>query len=163
MPTALRWKGYRFYFYSGDSHEPPHIHVDHAGRTAKVWLSTLEVAYNDGYSARDLAAVLDVVDQNRAWTHGMSTLTIDDRAMEIADVACTEDELVVRLKDGRRIASPLWWYPRLLHASPEERARWEIAGRGRGIHWPLIDEDLSIEGMLRGAKAPGAKPPASQP
>jgi Protein of unknown function (DUF2442) len=89
----------------------------------------------------------------------VSILTIDDRTLEIADVQCSDQDLVVSLKDGRRIVTPLWWYPRLYNATPEQRRRWEVAGRGRGIHWPDVDEDLSLEGMLRGAKAPGAKPP----
>lgn len=65
MPTILRWKGYRFYFYSSDGDEPPHVHVDHSGRTIKVWLETLKVAYNDGYRLREVSAIFDLVDRNR--------------------------------------------------------------------------------------------------
>ena len=72
----------------------------------------------------------------------------------VADVEITEDELKVRLMDGRSISAPLAWYPRLLHATPEQRRNWEIAGGGYGIHWPDVDEDLSTEGLLRGAPAP---------
>ena len=89
----------------------------------------------------------------------MAILTIDAKTLEIADVRCTDTDLVVSLKDGRRIITPLWWYPRLYNATPEQRANWEVAGAGRGIHWPDVDEDLSLEGMLRGSKAPGAKKP----
>lgn len=71
-------------------------------------------------------------------------------------VACTDDTLSVDLADGRTIAVPLAWYPRLLHATPEQRAKWQIAGGGYGIHWPDIDEDLSTEGLLHGAPAPHA-------
>ena len=70
------------------------------------------------------------------------------------DVSVSEDELTVALADGRRISVPLAWYPRLLHASPEQRARWELLGDGEGIHWPDIDEDLSVAGILRGTPAP---------
>jgi hypothetical protein len=70
------------------------------------------------------------------------------------DVELTEDELKVGLLDGRTIIVPLAWYPRLLHATTEQRANWQIAGAGFGIHWPDIDEDLSVEGLLRGAPAP---------
>jgi Protein of unknown function (DUF2442) len=90
----------------------------------------------------------------------VSILTIDDRTLEIADVHCTDQDLVVSLKDGRKLVTPLWWYPRLYHAAPEQRRRWELAGAGRGIHWPDVDEDLSLEGMLGGVKARGAKQPA---
>jgi len=75
----------------------------------------------------------------------------------VTDVACTEDMLIVDLADGRSISVPLAWYPRLLHATPRERDNWEIAGAGFGIHWPDIDEDLSVEGLLRGAPSPRAK------
>ncbi len=66
----------------------------------------------------------------------------------------TEDSLSVDLMDGRTISVPLAWYPRLLHASDEQRMNWKISGGGFGIHWPDIDEDLSTEGLLRGAPAP---------
>jgi hypothetical protein len=75
----------------------------------------------------------------------------------VKDVNCTEDELIVSLQDGRTISVPLVWYPRLLAATPEQRANWRIGGGGFGIHWPDIDEDLSTEGLLRGAPAPRAK------
>jgi hypothetical protein len=75
----------------------------------------------------------------------------------IASVRCTERDLVVALTDGRTVTVPLWWYPRLLRATPEQRANFEI---GRfGIHWPEIDEDIELAGLLLGAKAPGATPP----
>jgi hypothetical protein len=71
----------------------------------------------------------------------------------VANVETTEDELRVRLMDGRTIGVPLAWYPRLLHATAEQRANWTVAGAGYGIHWEDIDEDLSTEGLLRGAPA----------
>jgi hypothetical protein len=78
----------------------------------------------------------------------------------VVGVRCTEDSLVVDLADGRTISVPLAWYPRLLEATPEQRARWRISGGGFGIHWPDVDEDLSTEGLLRGAPAPHASVPA---
>lgn len=71
----------------------------------------------------------------------------------VAGVGFDADRLIVDLMDGRTIAVPLAWYPRLLDATPEQRADWEVAGGGYGIHWPQIDEDLSVEGLLRGAPA----------
>jgi hypothetical protein len=70
------------------------------------------------------------------------------------DVRCSDDALIVDLADGRTISVPLVWYPRLLEATPAQRANWRIAGGGFGIHWPELDEDLSTEGLLRGAPAP---------
>jgi len=69
-------------------------------------------------------------------------------------VCVGEDELVVDLKDGRSISVPLAWFPRLLHATAAERENWEWLGDGEGIHWPDLDEDLSVAGLLRGTQAP---------
>ncbi len=73
--------------------------------------------------------------------------SVDPRAKE---VTATDDELIVLLADGRRLAVPLVWFPRLLRATPEERANYELLGEGVGIHWPDVDEDLSVAGLLRG-------------
>ncbi len=70
-------------------------------------------------------------------------------ALAIA-VEATDDALIVHLDDGRTITTPLAWYPRLVFAMPEERNNCEILGRGTGIHWPDLDEDLSVAGMLAG-------------
>jgi hypothetical protein len=71
----------------------------------------------------------------------------------VRDVHLTEDTLAVDLADGRTIIVPLAWYPRLLDANTDERNHWRVAGAGYGIHWPELDEDLSTEGLLRGAPA----------
>jgi len=72
----------------------------------------------------------------------------------VANVEFTEDELSVALMDGRTISVPLAWYPRLLNATVAQRNNWKISGGGYGLHWPDVDEDLSTEGLLRGAPAP---------
>jgi uncharacterized protein DUF2442 len=84
----------------------------------------------------------------------ISTLKPGER---VADVSFTEDSLCVSLRDGRKISAPFTWYPKLLHATPGQRNNWKVAGGGYGIHWPDIDEDLSTEGLLRGAPAPREK------
>lgn len=71
----------------------------------------------------------------------------------VKDVRFTEDTMAVDLIDGRTIIIPLTWYPKLLDATPEQRRNWQISGAGYGIHWPAVDEDLSTEGLLRGAPA----------
>ncbi len=71
----------------------------------------------------------------------------------VRDVHFTEDTLAVDLADGRTIIVPLAWYPRLLDATMEQLSRWNVAEAGYGIHWPDLDEDLSTEGLLRGAPA----------
>ena len=80
----------------------------------------------------------------------ISAKVTDERVL---DVRFDEATLIVDLMDGRTISVPLAWYPRLLNALPADRLRWEKAGGGYGIHWPTIDEDLSTEGLLRGAPA----------
>ena len=81
----------------------------------------------------------------------MSTLEIDVGDLRARSVAFTATELVVTLVDGRKIATPLEWYPRLGQASSAERQNYEIMPMG--IHWPDLDEDLSIAGMLKGQRA----------
>ena len=67
------------------------------------------------------------------------------------DVTVTEDALTVDLDDARTISVPLVWYPRLSYATPQERDNWEISGSGYGIHWPDLDEDISVKGLLIGS------------
>ena len=76
--------------------------------------------------------------------------TIEVRVPEAETVAVTEDTLTAELADGRTISVPLAWYPRLVHATPEERNNWQLIGGGQGVHWPDLDEDLSVEGLLAG-------------
>ena len=82
---------------------------------------------------------------------GILALAADER---VAEVEINEDQLSVRLMDGRTISVPLVWYPRLSNATEAQRNNWQIAGGGYGIHWEDIDEDVSTEGLLRGAPAP---------
>ena len=77
----------------------------------------------------------------------MSSLTSEVRAL---NVQITEDAMTVELNDGRSISVPLDWYPRLLHGTPEERSNWRLLGNAEGIHWPDLDEDISVENLLSG-------------
>jgi hypothetical protein len=88
---------------------------------------------------------------------GILALGADER---VKDVRFADDCLIVDLVDGRSISVPLAWYPRLARATAEDRANWRISAGGYGIHWPAIDEDLSTEGLLRGAPAPKRGVPA---
>jgi hypothetical protein len=71
----------------------------------------------------------------------------------IMDIVITDDTLSVDLEDGRTIAIPIGWYPRLAYGTPEERANYQISGAGRGIHWPDLDEDIGVEGLLWGKRS----------
>ena len=80
----------------------------------------------------------------------MTILAVELEIPNVVDVAVSDDTLSVELSDGRTISVPLDWYPRLAHATQEERANWRIIGRGHGIHWEGIDEDISVAGLLTG-------------
>lgn len=73
------------------------------------------------------------------------------------NVLVTDDTLTVDLSDGRTISVPLAWYPRLVHGNRDERGSWQLVGRGEGIHWPDLDEDVSVEGLIAG-KPVGREP-----
>jgi hypothetical protein len=83
----------------------------------------------------------------------MSTTPIERRPAFAERVTVSEDTLTVDLVDGRSIAVPLEWYPRLSHATPHERGHRRLIGRGEGIHWPDLDEDISVENLLSGARS----------
>jgi hypothetical protein len=79
----------------------------------------------------------------------MNTLAVKIKA-PIQHVVVTDDSLVVDLADGRTVSVPMAWYPRLMYGTPEERSHWRIIGKGEGIHWPDLDEDISVENILFG-------------
>ncbi|MCK9991850.1 MAG: hypothetical protein Dbin4_00370 [Alphaproteobacteria bacterium] len=78
-----------------------------------------------------------------------------NRDARVDDVSISDDRLEVKLRDGRRVSAPLAWFPRLLSATEADRAVWEICAGGYGVHWPKIDEDLSVDGLLTGAQGQG--------
>ena len=80
----------------------------------------------------------------------MSTSTAQRRGCEAIRVDVSDDSLRVELVDGRTLSVPLLWYPRLAHATSQERQHWRLIGRGEGIHWPDLDEDISVENLLAG-------------
>lgn len=88
----------------------------------------------------------------------MDILEIDRDLLEPVSAHCTATSLVVELADGALLVTPLWWYPSLLAATIEQRNKLELSPYG--LHWPDLDEDLSIEGMLKGRRNPNAVPPA---
>lgn len=83
----------------------------------------------------------------------MNTVVLELQNLAIEDVTVSEDTLTVDLSDGRSLRVPLAWYPRLYHGTPVERNNWRFIGQGVGIHWPALDEDLSVEGLLLGKKS----------
>ncbi|MEK7793410.1 MAG: DUF2442 domain-containing protein [Candidatus Hydrogenedentota bacterium] len=85
--------------------------------------------------------------------NGTHSAAIAPTPVRIIRVAVTDDTLSVDLEDGRTIAVPIGWYPRLAYGTQEERANFQISGAGYGIHWPDLDEDLGVEGILLGQKS----------
>jgi hypothetical protein len=88
----------------------------------------------------------------------MSISAIEIEVPLAQKVTVTDDTLSVDLSDGRSISVPLAWFPRLQHASPAERKRWRFIGRGTGIHWDDVDEDISVEGLLAGRPSGESQP-----
>ena len=80
----------------------------------------------------------------------MDSLQTERIVAKAEDIVVTDDTLTVDFADGRSISVPLAWYPRLVHGTPRERNNWRIIGNGEGFHWPELDEDLSVEGLLLG-------------
>src|SRR3990172_5324315 len=80
----------------------------------------------------------------------MTISAVEIQVPNAENVTITEDTLTVDLGDGRTISAPLAWFPRILQATPEERKNWRLIGKGQGIHWEDIDEDISVEGLLAG-------------
>jgi len=81
----------------------------------------------------------------------MNTLAIERREATAESITITKDTLTVHLTDGRTLSVPLAWYPRLLQGNTKERSRWRLIARGEGIHWPDLDEDVSVENLLFGS------------
>ena len=83
----------------------------------------------------------------------MNTLVAEIQSVKVINVVTSEDTLTVELADGRSLSVPLAWYPRLFHGSQQERENWELIGDGEGIHWPDLDEDISVEGLILGRRS----------
>jgi len=83
----------------------------------------------------------------------MNTSPADTTLAEAQSVAVSDDSVTVELADGRTLSVPISWYPRILHATSDERNHWELLGNGIGIHWPELDEDISVQGLLAGRRS----------
>ena len=83
----------------------------------------------------------------------MNSSTVDAPAVMATRIEVTADALAAELSDGRTLSVPLAWYPRLLHATPAERQAWRLVGAGSGVHWPALDEDISVANLLAGKRS----------
>jgi hypothetical protein len=89
--------------------------------------------------------------------NGTPSVTLALAAVRVINVTITNDTLSVDLEDGRTIAIPIGWYPRLAYGTPSERNNFQISGAGYGIYWPDLDEDIGVEGLLLGKKSNESK------
>jgi hypothetical protein len=142
------------------------VHVVKDGKETKIWLNDLSIAVNLGYTAKELNDIIRKTREERdtfldAWRrifeHDMTLLQIEIEDSRPVQASCDATHVHVTLADGRTISAPLWWYPRLANA--HEAARQSIELLPMGLHWPDIDENLSIASILRGQRAPGAIEP----
>ena len=142
---------YRFFFYSNEYGGPEHIHVQRDTAAAKIWLNPVALARSRGFAASELTPCTDLWPNiaQHLRERGMSILAVDPDARAIG-VQCTDNELVVQMADGRTLSVPLAWFPRLLDSSADARSDFQLIGDGEGIHWPAIDEDISVAGLLAG-------------
>lgn len=151
VPTIPDVPGpYRFFFYSFDCGERPHVHVQRESLAGKFRLRPLELARAGGCSARELRAYYSILQRFRR--PGMSTA--EHEYPRIVTVEVTDRWISAGFSDGRRVSLPLDWSWRLERATPAQRARWELIGGGEGVRWPDIDEDLSARGFFVGTPAP---------
>lgn len=88
----------------------------------------------------------------------MTSSVLGEREALAQKVRVSADQLAVELVDGRTVSAPVQWYPRLAHGSPVERQNWQIIGRGIGIHWPDLDEDIAVEDLLAGRPSGESQP-----
>jgi uncharacterized protein DUF2442/uncharacterized protein DUF4160 len=130
--------------------EPRHVHVEQAERYAKFWLEPVVLLEESrGFHSSELLRIHNLIVENRELLtlSGMSILA-SKVSSDVMDVQVLEAELIVRLSDGRTVSAPLAWFPRLLHGTAEQRKNWRLIGKGVGIHWPDLDEDISVRSLL---------------
>jgi len=152
MPTVFKSGPYRFFFYASDRDEPLHIHVERDDKVAKYWVDPVRLHKSGGFNRIELNQIKNIIEKNQKhiMRHGMNILASDIEAPYAINVQTTEDTLTVDLSDGRTISVPLGWFPRLENATSKERNNWRLVGKGHGIHWEDIDEDISVEDLLAG-------------
>ncbi len=173
MPTIATIEGHRFFFYSEERQEQPHIHVAKAENRAKIWLEPVEIAGFYGYNKVELRKVERIIGAKRqfSWRNGMSILRVrrvkqrarrkQDNAdssnfsnglgnEEIAATRATFDKLhmFVTLADNRVLKIPLSRFPHLQKASPAQREGWRLKHGGQALRWDDLDEDIYVPNLL---------------
>ena len=129
------------------------MHVEREDKTCKFWLEPLVLARSHGFSSHELNIIRRLIGKHlpAILERGMNTVANSDPS--ILKVRITNDEIIADLDDGRVISVPLTWSWRLSEATSAQRANFRFIGTGQGVHWPDLDEDISVEGLLHGTPA----------
>jgi hypothetical protein len=153
LPGSTLW----VLFTSLDCAAPPHVHGEREAKTCKFWLEPLALARNQSFTSHELNVIRGLIRRHLelSWRSGINTVANSDPS--ILSVRVTRDEIIADLSDGRVISVPLAWSWRLSDATPAQRANLRLIGTRQGVHWPDVDEDISVEGLLRGSPAPRPK------
>jgi hypothetical protein len=128
------------------------LHVEREEFETKFWLDPLRLERSRGFGRTELLRLEALVIEQRAFLL-RSTSGTELKETVAQSVAANDEALIVDLADGRTITVPLSWFPRLAHGTPAERANWRLIGAGVGIHWPDLDEDISVESLLAGRRS----------
>ncbi|MGZ3808528.1 MAG: DUF4160 domain-containing protein [Bacteriovorax sp.] len=154
MTTIFRFDGYRFFFYSNEGNEPPHVHVSGNGGELKVWLSSLFIDYSYGFSQPEKKIILKIIRNNQKrfrndWSEAFKTYHGE---IQILKAEVTPKLLTVYLSDERIISIPVKRFPKLEVAINSNQINsshnLQISPSGYGIHWTDLDEDISIKAFL---------------
>jgi len=138
---VLRINQYRLFFFSNEANEPLHIHIESGEKYAKFWLEPVKLEKSIGYNAKELTEIRNIVTEN--------TSVIKTHDAMASEVWFDTHMMHVRLLDGREISVPVEWFPKLRSASEKQRNNWRLIGKGIGIHWEEIDEDISVSALLK--------------
>jgi hypothetical protein len=148
MPTVLRNGPYRFFYFASDRDEPPHVHVEREIRLPNSGLIPYACKAVGAFHEMNwpVSRTLSINIKYNQQRLGMHTSIIEIEVPTAENILITQDMLSIDLSDGRTISVPLAWYPRLAYASQAEQNNWRLIGKGYGIHWEDLDEDISVEG-----------------
>ncbi|MBL8527381.1 MAG: DUF2442 domain-containing protein [Burkholderiales bacterium] len=146
VPTVIaNLRGYPLFFFGIDRREPTHA----GACVGQVLDATPGLARSRNFRHHELNEVAKLVEEHREEIERKWHDHFGNKLEPLAIAASfTGDALRVVLADGQEVSAPLQWFPRLLHATPEQRSGWELIGEGIGIHWPRVDEDIEVASLL---------------
>ena len=154
MPTITKRQNYRFYRFSNNQDGANLFFVDQGICSAKFRIKPVETVWISGFDEGEIKTLKKEMYRYQTAIQRSAYVEPKPRTDEmVADVNVTDQFLTYILKDGRHISSPLFWFPRLLEANDRQRSHWQLCNAGFGVHWPYLDEDIGVKGMLDGIPA----------